>query len=110
MTAETTAAETTATVRAPLARLKSEFTTLEQKTRERLKGTKVEAVANRVKAELPRAVETQVDALLDRAGLVRKAKVAAPAVVADAAVATPVDATTPVVLVEENPSCVGQVA
>jgi hypothetical protein len=102
--------ETTAAARDPLARLKSEFSTLEHKALERLKGTRVEAVAKRVKTELPRAVETQVDALLDRAGLVRKAKVAAPAVdaVADDAVA-PL-APTPVVLVEETPSCVGQVA
>lgn len=100
-----TTAETTATVRAPLARLKSEFSTLEHKTRERLKGTKFEAVSLRMKAELPRAVETRVDALLDRAGLVRKAKVA-PTVVVDA----PTVGAAPVVLVEETPSCVGQVA
>lgn len=114
MTVETVAETTATAARDPLARLKSEFSTLEQKAFERLKGTGVEAVAKRVKAELPRAVETQVDALLDRAGLVRKAKVATPAVVVDAAIATTAPAAdvaaAPVVLVEENPSCVGQVA
>jgi len=106
-------AETAAAARDPLARLKSELSTLEQKTLERLKGTGVEAVAKRVKAELPRAVETQVDALLDRAGLVRKAKLATPAVAVDATASTAPAAdvaAAPVVLVEENPSCVGQVA
>lgn len=107
--------ENTAAARDPLARLKSEFSTLEHKALERLKGTRVETVAKRVKTELPRAVETQVDALLDRAGLVRKAKVAAPA--ADAATAPDAEVvvataapTPPVVVVEETPSCVGQVA
>jgi hypothetical protein len=103
--------ETTDAARDRLARLKSGLSTLEHKAFERLKGTRVEAVAKRVKTELPRAVETQVDAFLDRAGLVRKAKLNVVDNVATTAAPTaPAVVETPAVPVEETPSCVGQVA
>jgi hypothetical protein len=54
----------------PLARLKGELSSLEATARGRLKGTRVGDLVER----FPRALEGEVDALLDKVGLVRKAK------------------------------------
>ena len=71
----------------PLARLKGELSSLEATARGRLKGTRVGDLVER----FPRALEGEVDALLDKVGLVRKAKAPVVAVVTDAvAVATDV--------------------
>ena len=91
---------TTATVDAPvsaparpdaLARLRGELVALEKNAREaarrRLAGSRFESLVEKFPAQL----EGEVDALLGRVGLVRKARVAAP-VVADAAAAVVVDA------------------
>ena len=60
----------------PFARIKGELSSLEATARDRLKGTRVGDLVER----FPRALEGEVDALLDKVGLVRKAR--APAVVA----------------------------
>ncbi len=72
----------------PFARLKGELNQLEATARRRLKGSKFGDLVDRV----PDLVQAEVDGLLDRAGLVRKAKafaapVAATAVDGDAALA-----------------------
>ncbi len=84
-----TSAEATA-VKDPFARLKGELNQLEATARERLKGTKLGSLVERA----PTLVQKELDAVLDRAGLVRKAALAkagaAPAVeVAAAAAAAP---------------------
>ena len=89
---------TATAARDPIARLKDELSSLGKVARQSLKGTAAETVANRLKAELPGAVETRLDALLDRAGLVRKAKLGTNVVIA-AAEATAV-APTPAAPVE----------
>ena len=76
-----TAAAPVSLAKAPLARLKGELSNLEATARVALKGTRVGALVD----SLPRALEGEVDALLDRVGLVRKARGAQAAV--DAAVA-----------------------
>lgn len=59
----------------PLARLKKEWAELEQNAKaaakKRLAGSKVEQLIEK----LPSQIEDEVDALLDRVGLVRKARV-----------------------------------
>ena len=88
-----TAAAPISLAKAPLARLKGGLTTLEATARGRLKGTRVAALVDR----LPRAVEGEVDALLDKVGLVRKARAPRVAVEGGAAVAAAVAADVEVV-------------
>ncbi len=83
-----TSAEATA-VKDPFARLKGELNQLEATARERLKGTKLGSLVERA----PTLVQKELDAVLDRAGLVRKAALAkagaAPVVEVAAAAAAP---------------------
>lgn len=74
-----TAAAPVSLAKAPLARLKGELSNLEATARVALKGTRVGELVGK----LPRALEGEVDALLDKVGLVRKAR--APRVAIDEA-------------------------
>lgn len=68
---------------APAARWRREWSDLERSARARLQATRASAVvertqrlAERLAARAPHVVASEVDALLDRVGLVRKARVA----------------------------------
>ena len=66
------------TAKDPFARLKGELNQLEATARDRLKGSKLGELVERA----PTLVQKELDALLDRAGLVRKAALENGAVVA----------------------------
>jgi len=89
----------------PLARLKGELSSLEATARGRLKGTRVGDLVER----FPRALEGEVDALLDKVGLVRKAKAPVVAVATDA-VAVATDMVAAPVKVDVSADVVAEVA
>jgi hypothetical protein len=87
------AAKTTVT---PIARWKRDLKDLQANARARLQGTRAAAVvegAERLVQRLPHAAKDEVDVLLDRVGLVRKARVTSTA--SQASPAAPTGAAAP---------------